>query len=168
MALVDPVAQLIRPSAISKRYELNIHEIALEDIEPLGDRYVVEVIDFKEGIVELGQLLVITQDKRIDPRDPMSDPTVENRGVIAGVIVRVGNGHLLGLAPTASMEEDESEIQAVVPMFFTEGDVVLIDYSSKGRALKILGREGRIVGQMDCLARLPMRLKRVDGEWVQE
>jgi len=137
----------------SSRYELKIHEVAPEDIEPLGDRYVVEVIDIDEKI-ELGQILVVTQQPKED-NSPMADPTVERRGVLAAVVVSVGNGHLLGI-------KDE------VPMFYSVGDCVLVDHNAKGRALKIVGRECRIVNQIDCLARLPMRLVRVDGEWIPE
>jgi hypothetical protein len=55
-------------------------------------------------------------------------------------------------------------------MFYAPGDVVMVDHNAKGRALKILGREARIVGQIDILARIKgLRLRRSeDGSWERE
>ena len=54
-------------------------------------------------------------------------------------------------------------------MFYSEGDVVLVDHTAKGRALQIVGRTCRIVNQIDVLARIgSVRLHRVNGAWVQE
>jgi co-chaperonin GroES (HSP10) len=157
---------------------LKIHELRPEDIEPNGDRYVVEVIDIDEKI-ELGRILVVTQQPKMDPRDPQADPTLEQRGVMVAVVVRAGNGHLLGLPdhklavlqrnphPNTSGYEEIMVAPADVPMFFEPGTVVFVDHNAKGRALKILGRECRIVNQIDILAALPsMKLRRSDdGGW---
>lgn len=152
MAYLDPRAKKLLGD--SKRFELKIHEVSPEDIEPNGDRYVVEVINLDEKI-ELGQLLVVTQDPNADPKDPMANPLLEKRGVLAAVIITKGNGHLLGL-------------EASVPMFYEPGDVVLVDANMKGRAIRILGREARIVNQIDILARLSgIRLQRVDDTWEE-
>jgi co-chaperonin GroES (HSP10) len=154
------------------KFQLLIHSVALEDIEPLGDRYVLETIDLDEKI-ELGRILVVTQDAIRDPRDPSSDPRLENRGVIAGVIVRAGNGHLLGLPDPAFVAAGGGDEllrgSADVPMFCEPGDVVLVDHNAKGRALKILGREGRVINQIDVLAKIEgIRLRRVGDEWEPE
>lgn len=164
----EPVVPIVR-LAPSTRYELRIHEVAPEDIEPNGDRYIIEQVNIGET-VEFGQLLVVTQQMNVKPGDPMADPTIENRGVIAGVVIRAGNGHLLGLSDYP-LETDESAPRqwACVPMFYAPGDLVLIDHNAKGRALKIVGRECRIVNQIDCLARVNgVKLIRKDGQWVTE
>ena len=165
MAVVDP--HLLR-AVPSSRFELRLHEINPEDIEPNGDRYVVEVIDIDEK-VEFGSILVVTQQQPDKPGGPMADPTVERRGVLAAVVIRAGNGHLLGLPDWAEHEWSDTRDPATVEMFFKEGDVLLVDHTAKGRALKIVGRECRIIGQIDVLARVEgVRLKREDGTWVQE
>jgi hypothetical protein len=185
MAHVDP--RLIRAVSSPARFELKIHEVAPEDIEPNGDRYTVEVIDLDEKI-EFGSLLVVTQEiqqkdeygRPIHAGHPQADPSIERRGVIAAVVVLAGNGHLLGLSDLAPVEVRANPGEwaigpsgrpwASVPMFYEPGDVVLIDHTAKGRALKIVGRECRIVGQIDILARiLGVRLRRTDdGGWERE
>jgi len=162
------------PPKQNERYELRIHEVEPGDIIPSGDRYVVEVIDIDEKI-ELGQILVMTQDPKIDPKDPKADPNIEVRGVLVGVIVSRGNGHLLGLPDPALVQRDLSghdtvvRAHADVPMFFAPGDVVFVDRNAKGRALKILGREIRIIAQIDVLASLRgVRLVRGENGWEQE
>lgn len=174
MAIRDPrdrsfIPRIIAQPPNTQRYELKIHTIAPEDIDPLGDRYVVEIIDFDEKI-ELGSILVVTQQPPQD-NSPQADPTIERRGVLAAVVIRAGNGHLLGLSdhPWSDSKDEDERDWASVPMFYQPGDVLFIDHNAKGRALKIVGRECRIVNQIDCLARVEgVRLKRVDGEWVQE
>lgn len=180
MAILDP-RDGPRFARASQRFTLHIHEVALEDIVPNGDRYVVEVLDLDEKI-ELGSILVVTQEQPQRPGDPQADPTIERRGVIAAVVIRAGNGHLLGLPDLAPQQGGElvtgdgghgyfpvDRPPASVPMFFDPGDVVLIDHNAKGRALKILGREGRIVNQIDVLADIEgINLHRVNGEWVAQ
>lgn len=175
MAIVDPrTHKMIADTALSGRYELRIHDIAPEDIVPNGDRYVVEVIDIDEKVL-LGQLLIVTQaEAPKDPNNPMADPQVERRGVLAAVIVSVGNGHLLGLPDPKLVVggEQNSWVQresADVPMFFSPGDVVFVDHNAKGRALQILKRECRIVNQIDILGSVPkLRLKHTDDGWQPE
>jgi len=182
--MIDPKARALL-AATKPRVQLKIHEIKPEDIEPNGDRYCIEAIDFDETI-ELGSLLVITQPvpqkdeygREIPDSHPQADPTIERRGVIAGIIITAGNGHLLGLPDPgvavtkqgphgAPMGDLLTRVPADVPMFFKPGDVVLIDHNAKGRALKIVGREYRIVGQIDILARVNgIRVRRNDdGDW---
>jgi hypothetical protein len=127
----------------------------------------------------MGQLLVITKDPNIDEKDPMADPTVERRGVLAAVIITAGNGHLLGLPdPRVYVGKDSNNnwnatndivrVPADVPMFFNPGDVVFIDHNAKGRALKIGTRELRICNQIDVLSKINgIRLMRVNGEWQE-
>lgn len=174
----DP-RQAVAPSPVKHdRFVLKINEVQLEDIRPNGDRYTVEVIDLDEKI-ELGQILVVTQDPSVNPRDPAGNPQVEQRGVLTAVVVRAGNGHLLGLPDQRIAVKNLAGVVEVerhpadVPCFYAPGDVVFVDRNAKGRALRILGREGRIVNQIDILAGLEekgkqLRLARVDGTWVRE
>lgn len=172
----------LRPLESSKGvtyFKLPLHQIPPEQIQPNGDRYLVEVIDV-EDTIQLGQMLVVVQPQQVNDKDPSADPQIENRGVIAGVVITAGNGHLLGLADHATVvynEDDDgrdipemTRVPADVPMFYHPGDVVLIDRNSRGRALKIVNHEYRLVNQIDCLAKIDgVRLKRNDsGEWEQE
>ena len=173
--MLDPTARelLVRPQG-AQRFELKIHAVTLENIEPNGDRYVVEQLATNE-MMELGSLIAYTPaDPNARPGDPNADPTIEQRGVIVAVIVRAGNGHLLGLPDPAFMTKHPDGIEHIVrehadvPMFFGPGDVVFIDHNARGRALKVYGREGRIVGQIDVLGRLEgVKLKRVNDRWEQ-
>lgn len=176
MAFPDPgVTRLFSRT----RYVLKLHNIEPERFIPNGDRYVVEVLDVDEAI-EFEKLLVIVQPKPKKEGDPQADPSVENRGVMPAVIVAVGNGHLLGLPDPRFVVENcdaghnhigERIVRqmADVPMFYEHGDVVLVDYNAKGRNLKIVGRECRIVGQIDILSKIEgVRLKRTaDGGWEE-
>lgn len=176
MALLDPAggASRILRSA-PKRFQLKLHNIAPEHFIPNGDRYIVEVIDF-DDVVELGQMLVAVQDPQINPTDPKADPSVEVRGVLGGVIVRGGNGHLLGLPDPRlvtwlnPMTDQPTIVRepADVPMFYQAGDVVFVDRNAKGRNLRVVGREVRIVNQIDILAKIDgIRLVRdEDGNWT--
>lgn len=155
------------------RFTLKIHDINPERLAPNGDRYVVEVIDIDETIL-LGQLLIVTQNPNANPNDPQRDPTVERRGVLAAVIVRVGNGHLLGLPdwpspPMRSGEFSPGRDSANVPMFYQPGDVVLVDFNARGRDVKILAKEIRIVGQIDVLVQIEgiKLVRNADGDWQE-
>jgi hypothetical protein len=167
MAVVDPRGG---PRSL-ERFQLRIHEIQPEDILPNGDRYTVEVIEMAEQVL-LGSLLVVTQTPS-EPGGPQSDPAVERRGVFAAVVIRAGNGHLLGLPDqdhvlTTTKGDRIERTWASVEMFFKPGDVLLIDHNARGRALMIVGREVRLVNQIDILAKVDgVRLERVDGAWVQ-
>ena len=107
MAHIDPLAVAVRPS---DKFQLKLHEIAPEDIEPNGDRYIVEEIDIDEKVL-LGKILVVTQQVAKNDRSPSSDPTIENRGVIAAVIIKAGNGHLLGLSDFPPMGVPERTLK---------------------------------------------------------
>jgi co-chaperonin GroES (HSP10) len=165
--------------ATAEKFELKIHEVNPEDIDPLGDRYIVEEVTIDEKI-KLGSLLIVTQQPQINPMDPMAPPQVEQRGVRAGIIVSCGNGHLLGLSDHAVMayehirddEGNETEMPQLirpwssVPMFFEPGDVVFFDYNARGRALAIVGREVRVINQIDILASIPkMKMQRGENGW---
>lgn len=160
----------------SEPFELKIHELEPETLVPIGDRYVVEELQVDEA-VKFGNLLVVTQGEpkpSDDPRNPMSNPQVERRGVMPAVVVSVGDGHLLGLPDPAvavrhfNDAETVERVPANVPMFLTPGDVVLVDVNNRGRALRIAGRTLRAVNQIDCLIKLNVRLKRQDSRWVRE
>lgn len=158
------------------RFKLRIHDITPERFIPNGDRYVIEIVDFDETIL-LGQVLVATQDPNIDPRDPKADPTIEQRGVIGGIVISAGNGHLLGipdprLVARINPMSDASTIvreAADVPMFYKPGDIVLVDRNAKGRNIKVLGREIRVINQMDVLCHIQgITCHRTeDGDWEQ-
>jgi co-chaperonin GroES (HSP10) len=158
------------PALASDRFELKVHTIDPEDITPLGDRYVVEVITMDEKVL-LGSVLVVTQEPEGKAGDPMADPTIERRGVLAAVVIAKGNGHLLGLPDPKAWSESKGAWQkaaADVPMFYEPGDIIFVDHNAKGRALKIVGREIRIVNQIDILARLDgVTLERTESGWQQ-
>lgn len=168
MAFIDPKGAHLRSITKRDRFQLKIHNVAPESIIPNGDRYVVEVIDLDETI-ELGQMLVVTQDPTLDPKDPRNNPQIEQRGVLTAVIVQRGNGHLLGLPDPALLTPSDSIVRssADVPMFYEPGDVVFVDHNAKGRNVKIVGRECRIVNQIDVLAKVEgIKLERAeDGDW---
>lgn len=163
----DPTALQVS-NETPTRFELKLHEIPEEQFLPIGDRYIVETIAVDE-MVKFGSLVALVQDPNIDPRDPRANPQIENRGVIAAVVIRAGNGHLLGIPDWATAEAPVMRTPANVPMFMKPGDVVLIDRNAKGRALRYANREIRVVGQIDVLVHIEgIRLVRKDGEWVQE
>jgi co-chaperonin GroES (HSP10) len=173
VAHIDQRLLSVAPKPQNSRFELRIHDIEPEDLEPLGDRYIVEVIDFDESKVLLGQLLVVTQQPKT-AGNPNADPNVEGRGVFAAVVVEKGNGHLLGLPDprvvvTYSPQHAQmiERVSADVPMFCEPGDVVFVDHNARGRGFKILGKECRVINQIDILARYKkMQLKRTeDGGW---
>ena len=154
-----------------------MHGIEPEELTPNGDRYLVEIIDIDETF-EVGTILVVTPAAAVDQRDPMQRPggAMEARGVIPAVVLKRGNGHLLGLAdwanvvtPGSGLERDLQIVRtpANVPMFYDIGDVVFVDHNARGRGLRILGREVRLVNQIDILAAHDtLRLERdEEGEW---
>ncbi len=153
-------------------FELKLHELEPQNIEPLGDRYIIEEIKVDEA-VEFGQLLVVTEGEarpEDDPRNPMARPNVERRGVMPGVIVGVGNGHLLGF-PDQRLEIGGvvHREAADVPMFAKPGDVVLVDVNNRGRALRYVGRLLRVVNQIDVLSIVRgVRLKWTENGWERE
>jgi hypothetical protein len=183
----------ITPSAPSgSRYRLPLHTIAPEDITPNGDRYLIEIIDV-EDTLQLGQLLIVTQDPNVNPMNPQADPTVEARGVLVGVVLTAGNGHLLGFPDPALVTPRYEEVihdfpkgsrdaiehvqtghdiereWANVTMFYEPGDVVLVDRNARGRNLRVVNREIRIIGQIDVLAKIEgIRLTRVGDTWEPE
>jgi len=157
---------------VSGKFELRLHELDPQNIEPLGDRYVIEEIKVDEA-VEFGSLLVVTEGEakpEDDPRNPMARPNVERRGVMPGVIVGVGNGHLLGLPDVRIELRGVIHCEpADVPMFAKPGDVVLVDINNRGRALRIAGRTLRVINQIDVLSIVRgVRLKWTESGWERE
>jgi len=169
----QPIPILRKHTKTIKQFMLELHEFEPAAMEPIGDRYVVETL-FVEETVKFGSLLVYTPQADIDPRDPAANPKAEKRGVLPAVIITAGNGHLLGLADPRLVVGSPSGLTHVerhpadVPMFLKPGDVVLIDMNYKGKALKIADREIRVINQMDCLVKLPVRLLWSDEGWVRE
>lgn len=170
MAIIDPS---IAKHIFAPPFELDIHELDPKEMEPIGDRYIVEELAVNEKVL-FGSLLVVTNappSPDDDPRNPQANPNVERRGVMAAVVISKGNGHLLGLPDpriAVSAASGASKIErtsADVPMFLEHGDVVLVDKNMKGRALQIAGRLLRVVSQIDCLVKLKVRLKFKDGKW---
>lgn len=167
MAIIDPKELALR-AASAPKFELKLHELTPEEIIPNGDRYVVEIVNVDDSI-ELGGVLVLIQDPNINPKDPSADPKVERRGVLVGIVLTAGNGHLLGLH---DLPPDKNGVRplATVQMFYNPGTVVFIDHNARGRNLRLVGREIRVVNQIDILAAVPkMRMKRTkEGTWEQE
>lgn len=174
MTQQGPAIPILRPRTHTiKQFMLHLHDFDPAAMEPIGDRYVVETIPV-EDTVSFGSFLVMAQGAELNPKDPMANPAVERRGVLPAVIIAKGNGHLLGLPDprlVVTMPAGNHMVErhnADVPMFLEVGDVVLLDMNSKGRALKIVDREIRIVNQIDCLLKLPVRLTWTDEGWVEE
>lgn len=193
MAHVDPAARMRLISG--KKFELKINELEADALEPIGDRYLVEELPVHEEVL-FGSLLVLTKAEpspENDPRNPNRDPQVERRGVMPAVVVDVGNGHLLGIPDPAFLDtskakgeggevfDDAADLETLanasrikrapadVPMFCKPGDVVLVDMNNRGRALKIAGRNLRVVNQMDVLVRSKrVRLKWNGDGWERE
>lgn len=153
---------IIRAKPEGGLFKLKIHELAPEDFVPNGDRYVVEAIEIEED-VEFGQLLVRNYAAPGPKGRPWEMSDVEARGCFAAVVLSAGNGHLLGLPDWADRPSSAS-----VPMFYGVGDVVLVDFNGKGRNLKIMGRQVRVVNQIDVLCGIPRaKLMLVDGKWQE-
>lgn len=174
MTQQGPAIPILRPRAHTvKQYELKLHDFNPFAMDPLGDRYIVEGLAVEETVM-FGSFLVVSKDAQINPKDPSADPTVERRGALPAVIIAVGNGHLLGLPDPRIVVrniagQDEVERHAAdVPLFCRPGDVVLIDMNNRGRNLKIVNREIRVINQIDVLVKLPKRLTWTDEGWVEE
>ena len=102
--------------------------------------------------------------------DPNRDPNIERRGVLAAIVLRGGDGHLLGLPdPKLVVNGEIQRSPCDVPMKYTYGDVVLVDVNAKGRDVQILGKEIRIVNQIDILSHIEgIKMQKNDaGEWEQ-
>ncbi len=120
----------------------------ISTLQPNGDRYLVKPVNV---VHRTSSDLVL----------PIDETTT---GWFAARILAVGNGHRLEVPDPAvvtyrvSPSEDtlESTVerpQATVPMFFSKGDVVLIDRLA-GRPVTVQGVEYRIVNQVDVLAKI--------------
>lgn len=178
MSVIDP-RLILEANKKNERFKLTMKEIAPEDLDPNGDRYIIEEIEMDDTFV-MGAIMVVTN-VNADPNanTAQADPTIEKRGVIAGVVIGVGNGHLLGLPDLAPVAQDAAPYIAgdrpwsSVDMFFQAGDVVFIDHNARGRAFKLPGRAIiRVCNQIDVLAQLkrkgvPVRLVRKDDTWVE-
>jgi hypothetical protein len=170
----EGVIPIIRPRTHTvAKFMLELHDFDPAAMEPIGDRYIVETIPV-EDTVKFGSFLIMAQGAQIDPKNPMATPGVERRGVLPAVIIALGNGHLLGLPDPRLVKRDGAGMDTIVreaadvPMFLKPGDMVLLDMNSKGRALQIVDREIRVVNQIDCLVKLPLRLTWTDEGWVRE
>lgn len=173
MTVIDPK---FLAEQVSERFKLKMHDIAPEDLDPNGDRYIIEEIEMDDNFV-MGSMLVVTN-INADPNagTAQADPTIEKRGVIAGVVIGVGNGHLLGLPDLAPDYNDPApgvRPWAAVDMFYQPGDVVFIDHNARGRAFKLPNRATvRVCNQIDVLCQLkrkgePVRLVRKDDTWAE-
>lgn len=175
MALIDPAgARLLK---IVEKFTLKIHELDPREMEPIGDRYIVETLEVDEDIL-FGSILVKTQGTANgpddDPRNPAAKHETEKRGVLPAVVCAIGDGHLLGI-PDARLAvrnqhgyDEVVRIPSDVPSFLKVGDVCLVDINARGRALRLAGREIRVVNQIDCLVRLKVRLDWTDTGWQRE
>ena len=171
MTQIDP-RMVIEANATTERFKLRMHDISPEQLIPNGDRYICEEIEMDDNFV-MGQILVVTNTgQNAKPGDPLADPAVEKRGIIAAVVIGVGNGHLLGLpdlAPDYNDIQAGSRPWACVDMFYEPGTIVFIDHNAKGRAFKLPGRAIiRVCNQIDVLAHLDgVKLVRKDDTWAE-
>jgi co-chaperonin GroES (HSP10) len=166
-----------------KPYIFKYRELDPRLLRPIGDRYLVEVLE---------------TDERSPSGLMLPERTEQERGWTIGVVFSVGNGHRLevpdpavvmpegyipqeGLSDEQQMQRrvsalsyytpmmgDHSTLQrvpAMVPMFFAPGEVIFIEKYS-GREFHIAERTFRFVSQVDCLGTSGRRLVlQEDGGW---
>uniref|UniRef100_E6QP93 Co-chaperonin GroES n=1 Tax=mine drainage metagenome TaxID=410659 RepID=E6QP93_9ZZZZ len=163
-------------------FKLSITEQIPELFEPMGDTYLVHILDIDDSVMAGEHRLVVPQ------------KSTEDRGWKAGVIVAVGNGRCFDrpdefvVVPnvlTGTKDEMKAEVaaygeavaastdQAVVVripamanMALGVGEVVLIEKFA-GRDVVLQGKPYIIVGQQNLLARhKSLRLHRnAEGTW---
>lgn len=168
-------------------FKLTQEHVKPESQEPLGDRYLIKILEVDDTLqLQSGHTLHIPT------------ATEKDRGWKAGVIVTCGNGHRLSesdkvavMANVTSPEDrkaiengDKSKIPpgaqyltddavtvrppAMVPMFYSPGDVVLVERFA-GRDMKLgpSSHDYCIVAQEHCLSRIKglKLLPNNDGEW---
>lgn len=151
---------------------------------PVGDRYTIEEIEVDNSVELNGTRFLLPGQSEKD------------KGWKAGVIVRVGNGHLLGVPDLAVsmthkpqgqpddnpsvekaralgaqfMTEDAIVVRppAAVPMFFNVGDVVLVERWA-GREITLGTKKYWVVAQEHCLLSLdtPRLVRGENGEWSE-
>jgi co-chaperonin GroES (HSP10) len=152
---------------------------------PIGDRYLLEMIDYDDDALPHG--LVLPQ---VGGHDLVSIP-------IPALVLAAGNGHRLETSdpavvmpetaqdPTLTPEQrraqraaqisyihpaigDNSVVfrpLATVPMFFAPGQVIFVEKYS-GREFHLKGRTYRYMNQVDCLGWTGVVLSpRDDGDW---
>jgi co-chaperonin GroES (HSP10) len=166
-------------------------------LRPVGDRYVIEVLNVDEEVLPSGLIL--------------PDRTEEQAGWAVGVVFSVGNGHrletpdipitldadvvedvdtakqfiersksekreivqqLIGqsinfMQPAANTKQSVLRWLSTVPMFFVHGEVIAVERYS-GRQFTISNRAFRVVNQVDCLCSFGVYLKWDDTlGWVE-
>ncbi len=168
------------------KFKLTQDHVKPELLEPLGDRYLVQIIEVDDTLTLSGGGILYR------PTDSEKD-----RGWKAGVICSGGNGHLLGVPDLAAvlpntlpegitldkarltamaqgavaMTEEAILLRpgAAVPMFYAPGDVVIMERFA-GRDLKLgpTSDEYCMVAQEHCLAKVKgLSLTRdPNGNWV--
>lgn len=141
-------------------------------LAPIGDRYLVEVLETDEQTA--GGILLLER-------------TEQERGWTIGVVYSIGNGHRLETADTPVMMPESKTSDsfrgyavpyvgensvvvrafAQVPMFFRPGEVIFIEKYS-GREFHIGDRTFRFVSQVDCLGTTGKFLVlQEDGGWEE-
>jgi len=160
-------------------------------IRPHGDRLFVEVVEISDE-VEVNGVKLYTARAIRDGQGKLTEEYL--RGFCAGIVMAVGDGHLLTSGSTRQavviktiMTEEEARnapnliaydtdtSEAVistlsvpsVPMPWTFGDVVLMERLAK-RAVEINRRTYAMIDQMDILATVDyLKYIIVDGEWIE-
>jgi co-chaperonin GroES (HSP10) len=168
-----------------ERFVFRYRNLDPRRLRPIGDRYLIEVLDVDEE--KVGGIYLPEQSE-------------EQKGWAVGVVFSIGNGHRLeehdpivvvpegykadpklteqeqmqrrmsALGYTTPSMGDESTVMrypALVPMFFQPGEVIFVERYS-GRQFTMSGRTMRFVSQVDCLGTSGMYLKmNEDGSWEE-
>lgn len=172
--------------SLPERYVFRYRNADPRLLRPIGDRYLIEVLEVDEEKMPSGLYL--------------PEQTEEQKGWAVGVVFSIGNGHRLevhdpalvlpeGYVKDEKLSEQENNmrhaaglgyntpcigdhssvmrIPALVPMFFVPGEVIFVERYS-GRQFTILGRVFRFVSQVDCLGTSGVYLKLTEeGGWVE-
>lgn len=117
---------------VLKNGTLTFQEANPDFFTPVGDRYLCEELD-----VENGYFTDPADGKRLYIHLP--EQTKEQRGWLAGKVVRVGNGARL-------------ENETVVPMYYKPGDIVMCERMS-GRFVVLQGKRYFVISQVEILGR---------------
>lgn len=167
-----------------EQYVFQYRNMDPKRLRPIGDRYLIEVLDVDEEKVN-GIYL--------------PEQTEEQKGWAVGVVFSIGNGHRLdvhdpivvvpeGYVPDPALNEQEQmrrriaalsyncpsmgdhstvmRYPALVPMMFQPGEVIFVERYS-GRQFTIRGRTFRFVSQVDCLGTSGVYLKLTDDGWEE-
>lgn len=129
-------------ATITSDQTVSFDQVRPAHIIPNGDRYLIKPVHAEQ---KSKSGILLQQDET-------------STGWFAAFVLAVGNGHRLDAPDTAVVRksrdaEEIVQVGATVPMFFKQGDMVLVDRLA-GRPITLDGQEFRIVNQVDVLAKV--------------